>query len=164
MKNKEVLIILGAPNSPTGVLSNISKERLEFCFKIFKKGMQIICTGGWGTHFNTAEKSHAFYTKNYLVQKGISENSFLDFALSKNTVEDAVKVKEIITQLTAINLTIITSDYHLERVKLIFSEILKDYKMSFYGVKCRMKKEQYDALIAHEKKAINEIVNNGLYY
>lgn len=162
--NTEILIVLGSPNSPTGELSSVSKERLDFCRKIFQENSLILCTGGWGEHFNTAEKAHASYTKNYLIEKGISEAHFLDVALSDNTVDDAVKVKEIISKLSNITLTIITSDYHLERVKLVFNEILKNYKIKFIGVKSNFETEKYNALIKHEEKAIEGIIKNGLYY
>ena len=161
---KKVLVVLGSPNSPTGELSSISKERLNFCKEIFKKDMMILCTGGWGEHFNTSKKPHAFLAKNYLIKKGISEDNFTEIALSKHTVDDAVKVKEVLLKLSNIELTIITSDYHLKRVTLIFNEILNGYKMKFIGVKSTMEKEKYNAFLEHEKKAINEIIKNGLYY
>ncbi len=98
------------------------------------------------------------------MEKGISEDSFLEFALSTNTVEDAVKTRDIISTLENIHLKIITSDYHLERVKLIFREVLKNYKMNFIGVKTSFEEEEYNALLNHEKKAIEGIIKNGLYY
>ncbi len=45
---KEVLIVLGSPNSSLGVLSDISKSRLEYCKTIFNKGKLVLCTGGFG--------------------------------------------------------------------------------------------------------------------
>ncbi len=161
---REILVVLGSPNSPNGELSTIAKDRLNFCQKTYQNNMMILCTGGWGDHFNVAIESHAFYLKKYLLEKGIPENCFLEFALSVNTVDDAVKIKEIISSLDNIHLTIVTSDYHLERVKLIFNEVLKIYKKKFVGVKTNLEKEKYYALIKHEKNAIEGILKNGLYY
>jgi len=42
----EVLIVLGSPNSSLGILSNISKSRLDYCKAIFKEGNVVLCTGG----------------------------------------------------------------------------------------------------------------------
>ncbi len=162
--SKEILVVLGSPNSPTGELSIISKERLDFCLERFNNDMMILCTGGWGNHFNVAEEPHSFFTKKYLIEKGIPEDRFLENALSGNTVEDAVKTKEIISSLRDIQLTIITSDYHLKRVKLIFKELLKTYKLDFFGVKTNYEKEKLNALIVHEEKAMEGILKNGLYY
>lgn len=161
---KEVLIILGSPNSPSGKLSDISLSRLNYCVNHYKTGNLILCTGGWGEHFNTSEHAHALLAKQYLIENGIPEAVFLDFALSGNTVEDAVKAKEILSALENIKLTIITSDYHVNRVNLIFNEILKNYTMDFIGVKSNLDKDVYDALELHETKAINAIIENGLYY
>jgi len=161
---KEILIVLGSPNSPEGKLSAISKSRLDYCARRYTKGKQVLCTGGWGAHFNKALEAHAFYAKEYLIGVGIFENDFLDFALSSNTVEDAVKIKEIIVELECSNLVIITSDYHLERVELIFREVLKSYKVEFVGVESNMTKQDLEVLVQHEKKAVQSILENGLYY
>ncbi|MBA6153060.1 YdcF family protein [Gelidibacter maritimus] len=161
---KEVLIILGSPNSPSGKLSDISLSRLNYCVNHYQKGNLILCTGGWGAHFNTSEHAHAALAKRYLLENNIPEDVFLDFALSGNTVEDAVKAKEILSKLENIRLTIITSDYHVKRVKLIFNEILENYTMDFIGVKSNLDTDVYEVLEQHEKSAIDAIVKNGLYY
>ena len=163
MKNT-VLIILGSPNSPEGVLSDIALSRLNHCLSIYEEGTPILCSGGWGKQFNTAPKPHATYAKAYLIQKGVLESDFLDDALSSNTVDDAVKIKPIVEELKGYSLTIITSDYHLERVKLIFNDILKPFELHFVGVVSNLDKVQYDLLVQHEQKAIASILKNGLYY
>lgn len=161
---KDVLVILGSPNSPNGVLSDISKSRLKYCLKNYSKGKLILCSGGWGEHFNTTNKPHATYAKEYLIKNGAQEKDFLEIALSSNTVDDAVKIKEIIKEKNNIRLTIITSDYHLNRVKLIFEEILKSFELEFIGVKSHLETGAYNALVNHEKKAIQSILEKGLYY
>jgi len=160
----EILVVLGSPNSPSGELSSISKSRLDCCRKIFNNAQVILLTGGWGQHFNKSDKAHAYYGKEYLTGKGLSETVFLEFALSQNTVDDAVKIKSIISKFDKVKLTIITSDYHIERVKLVFNEILGDYEMKFLGVKSNLAKEELGQLIEHENQAIELIKKNGLYY
>lgn len=161
---REILIVLGSPNAPSGALSGISKSRLDYCLGRYRKGKLVLCTGGWGAHFNTAPNAHASYAKAYLVGNGIDESDFLDFALSENTVDDAVKIKPILSDFSHARLTIITSDYHLDRVRLIFDEILEGYPMEFIGVKSNLPEKEFDALVQHEKYAINSILKNGLYY
>ena len=124
----------------------------------------MLCTGGWGAYFNTSSNSHATYAKEYLIEQGLSEKDFLEIALSINTVDDAVKIKSIISNPENINLTIITSDYHLARVKLIFNRILKKYNLKFVGVESNLKEEEYNSLVQHEKEAIRSIIENGLNY
>ena len=161
---EHVFIILGSPNSSQGALSAISKSRLNYCINHYQKGNLVVCTGGWGEHFNTSENPHALFAKKYLIENGISENDFLDFALSSNTVDDAVKIKPIISKLKYPNLMVITSDYHIDRVKLIFSEILDKYKITYIAVESNFNKDDFDALVQHEKNAIETIIKNGLYY
>lgn len=160
----EILVVLGSPNSPSGELSNISKSRLDCCQEIFNNTQVILLTGGWGQHFNKSDKPHAYYGKEYLIEKGLSETDFLEFALSQNTVDDAVRIKSILSNIDTVKLTIITSDYHLERVKLVFNEILGEYKMSFLGAKSNLAEEKILQLIKHENRAIELIKKNGLYY
>jgi uncharacterized SAM-binding protein YcdF (DUF218 family) len=161
---KEILLVLGCTNSPSGLLSELAISRLNYCVNHYQKGTKILCTGGWGDHFNVSKESHATYAKQYLIENGLLEEDFLDFALSGHTVEDAVKIKPIVSKLKDVKLTIITSDYHLNRVKLIFNEILEDYIMDFIGVESKLEQAAYNALIQHEEKAIHAILKNGLYY
>jgi len=160
----DVLIVLGAPNSPSGKLSRIALGRLDACFNLYKKGRHILCTGGWGKHFNTSKEAHALYAKKYLMEKGVQDNDFLDFALSSNTVEDALKIKPIISTLENPQLTVITSDYHINRVKLIFQLVLENYPINYLGVQTDLPEKQMKVLIEHEQTAIQSIISNGLYY
>lgn len=161
---QEILVVLGAPNSPTGALSTISKCRLDCCKKLFFPGRKVICTGGWGDHFNISSNPHAHYAKAYLIEQGLTEKDFLVNALSKNTVDDAVKVKAIVSGMKDLKLIVITSDYHLERVQLIFHEILDNFELEFIGVECHLDKDTHRILIEHEQEAIKAILANGLYY
>ena len=68
---QDVFIVLGSPNSSTGVLSKISKSRLNYCVSHFKNDNLVLCTGGWGPHFNTSEQPHASYEKKYLIENDI---------------------------------------------------------------------------------------------
>lgn len=159
-----MLIVLGAPNSPTGELGEISLSRLNCCISLYSKGKKILCTGGWGTHFNTSEEAHAAHAKKYLIDKGVSEDDFLDFALSSNTVEDAVKAKQIISEMEDPHVTVITSVFHFERVKLIFQEVFENYNINFIGIQCDISVDQLKHLIDHEQEAIQSIMENGLQY
>jgi len=154
MASKEVLVILGSTNSSTGELSDISKSRLEYGANLYSYGKFILCTGGWGKHFNISNEAHAVYSKNYLIARGIPESAFLEFALSNNMVEDAVKSKPILHKLKNPKITIITSDFHLPRVQLIFNEILKGVTFECVGVSTFfLDSEQRTMLLAHEQES-----------
>jgi uncharacterized SAM-binding protein YcdF (DUF218 family) len=161
---QKILIVLGSPNTPSGKLSEISKDRLNYCLHYFQEGNLILCTGGWGAHFNTAKNAHAFYLKKFLIDQGLLESDFLEPALSSNTVDDAIKTKPLVSTFKNPHLTIITSDYHLNRVKLVFNEILKEHTLEYIGIESDLNKEEYTSLAKHETKAVQSILENGLYY
>ena len=163
---KEALIVLGSPNSVEGILGNIAVDRLNYCLRIFdpKKNL-ILCTGGFGDHFNPTNIPHANYAIDYLMSYGIDKEYFMDIALSSNSVEDAVKAKQVLLNSDNNYLVkVITSDFHLERVQLIFDHIITNFTKEYFGVTHQMPIEEKQRLIQHEKRAIDEIRKNGIYF
>jgi uncharacterized SAM-binding protein YcdF (DUF218 family) len=162
---KNVIILLGSPNSSKGWLSKIAIGRAKKCLEIFNPDTDIIlCTGGFGVHFNTSDKPHTAYLKRYLMRQGIAENAFLPFANSSNTVQDATKSKEILIEFGATKAMIITTEYHLKRVQLIFDEILSDIEKTYVGVPNNMTLKSLQKFEQHEEKAVAGILRDGLYY
>lgn len=161
----KTLVVLGSPNSEDGSLEYIALDRLNYCLDVFDPtNNYIICAGGFGEHFNTTKNPHATYAMKYLMDKGVENESFLEPALSANTVEDAVMTKKIMLHHNLDSLVVITSDYHVERVKLIFDEILAPFTIEYKGVEHDISNVEKEKLLAHEKKAIDGILNKGLYY
>ncbi len=161
----EVIVVLGSPNFPDGTLGPIALDRIKGCLSIFDPTKhKILCTGGFGAHFNTSPVAHANYLKDFLIQKGVPSTAFLPLAFSSNTVEDAVMSKFILKEVEYKNLLILTSEYHLARVKFIFTEILKDFNLSFNAVIHHSMDDLLEPLIQHEKLAMEQLKSNGLYY
>ena len=162
---KNVIIILGSPNSSKGRLSRIAIGRARKCLEIFNSETDmILCTGGFGKHFNTSEKPHANHLKRFLIKNGITENYFLPYANSSNTVQDATKAKEILLENEVKKVKIITTNYHLKRVQLIFDEILSEFEKTYFGVPNNMSSKSLLKFENHEKKAVEGILRDGLYY
>ena len=161
----EVIVVLGSPNFPDGTLGPIAIDRLNGCLALFDpQKHKILCTGGFGSHFNISPTAHAIYLKQYLIDKGVPSTAFLPVALSSNTVEDAVMAKSILNDYTFENLKIITSEYHLERVKFIFKEILKDFPLEYMAIEHHSMDELLEPLIQHEIRALGQLLTHGLYY
>ena len=161
----EVIVVLGSPNFPDGTLGPIAMDRLQGCLFIFNpQKHKILCTGGFGAHFNTSPVAHANYLKDFLIQKGVPSTAFLPLALSSNTVDDAVMSKSILKETKFKDLIIITSEYHVARVKFIFIEILKDFNLNFKSVAHHSIDDVLVPLIQHEKVAMDQLISNGLYY
>ena len=95
---KGIITVLGSPNDNSGKLYSIAIERCNEAIKMYKSnpGWKIVLTGGFGQHFNTTDKPHAFYLNEYLVEHGIPESDILEFVESSNTLEDASLLKPII--------------------------------------------------------------------
>ena len=162
---KNVIIILGSPNSVKGRLSKIAIGRAEKCLEIFNPATDaVLCTGGFGVHFNVTNTPHAEYLKRYLIKKGILETHFLRFANSSNTVQDATKSKEILLENELKKITIITTEYHVKRVQLIFNEILSEFDKTYRSVPNNMSKKCLKKFETHEANSIDGILKNGLYY
>jgi hypothetical protein len=161
----EVIVVLGSPNFPDGTLGPIALDRLQGCLSIFNSQKhKILCTGGFGAHFNTSPVAHANYLKDFLILKGVPSTAFLPLALSSNTVEDAVMSKSILMKTVFKDLIITTSEYHVARVEFIFTEILKDFNLNFKAVAHHSIDDVLEPLIQHEKVAMDQLISNGLYY
>ncbi|KPJ70067.1 hypothetical protein AMJ44_01160, partial [candidate division WOR-1 bacterium DG_54_3] len=147
-----IIIILGSPNDAHGNLSDIATGRLNKGLQEYRHypGYKILCTGGFGEHFNTTDKPHAHYAINYLLQKGLLETDILEIVESQNTVEDALLSKPIIEKYNVTSLIIVSSDFHMLRVRYIFEKIYRGYHLTFSGTKTDYNEERYKILRNHE--------------
>lgn len=95
---KYIILLLGAPNDEQGRLSQMAQDRIDCAYNLYANNehMTFLCTGGYGQHFNTTNRPHAYYAKQALIKKGVREEDFLPFILSTNTYEDFKISKEII--------------------------------------------------------------------
>lgn len=162
-----ILLVLGAPNSPEGLLSPIAISRLDSCIALYREeGSYILLTGGFGPHFNTTDKPHAWYARQYLKGKGIPAHKILDSVESSNTVEDASLSKPLIQALEPSCVTIITSDFHLQRAGLIFCDIYRDIApLRFVAAPSyNLPLEELLEFMQHETKALEHLRRNGLKF
>ncbi len=159
---EKIVVVLGASNSAAGKLDEIALDRLNACAELnLNENNLILCTGGIGPHFNTTHTPHAEYAKAYLKSLGIDQSRFLEIANSLHTVSDAIEVEKIIRNRECA-LQIITSNFHLERVKIIFDHVIPQIEKEYIGVEHQLPEWRSTELIAHEKKALAEINKNGL--
>ncbi len=166
-KIKKIYVVLGSLNYKTGELNDLATNRIDKCLEIIKEqnNYKILCTGGFGNNFNNTPIPHAEHLYRYLEKNGVDRDVFLAPALSKNTVDDAVKSKEILEQLEFEEFIVITSDFHVDRVKLIFNLICGEiWNFKVISAKSNMTPERSKKLRDHENKAIKQIKNKGLYF
>lgn len=154
--SKKAIVLLGAPNDEDGNLSQIALERankaIEECTK--QPDALVLPTGGWGDHFNTTDKPHAFYSRKYLVEHGVAESRFLPAAESGNTAEDATLAAPILANAEIDEVTIVTSDFHVPRAKLLFRRALKGVSISFAPSTTNLPEEELGKLTNHELRSV----------
>jgi len=161
------ILILGAPNDKNGNLSLIAKTRLIHGAKelSLNPGFKILLTGGFGMHFNETNHPHWKYAKDFLIKElSISPNSFLDESIdSANTVEDVEKAKHIFQKYNFKKIILVTSEFHLKRVKYIIEKALNN-KETILLYSCVADKELDEDLLKrlneHEKKAMDNLKSN----
>lgn len=168
-KFKTIYLILGSLNYKNGELNDLATDRLDKCLELISqrndKEYGIICTGAYGTNFNNTAIPHGKYLFNYLRNNGISEDHFIEIAMSRHTVHDATKSKEIIEKHQFEKITVITTDFHKERVELIFSLIYpKEWVFKVIPSHTELAEERREKLTNHEIKAIAQIKEKGLYF
>ena len=151
-----VIIVLGSPNSDDGQLFAIGIARCEQAFLEFNKypDAKILCTGGFGQLFNRTNLPHYVYTQRYLQNKGLVVADFLPPALSAYTFEDATSAQPILAKYDTKQATLVTSDFHMARAKLIFSHVMPDINFEYAAAKADLPEAELAKLVAHEHQAI----------
>ncbi|MFC0184222.1 YdcF family protein [Pseudarcicella hirudinis] len=117
-----LLILLGATNSHDGQLSPMAIDRLICAYHFLKNNPEfsILCTGGFGNHFNTSDYPHAQYLQHFLLEREIDPRRFTEFALSENTIEDAQLSRQIISRYNPAMVAVLSSDFTSKEPDLLF--------------------------------------------
>ena len=157
-----VIIILGSPNDKKGQLLPIAISRAEAGLLEYKKNTdyKVLCTGGFGASFNATNIAHGQYLQTDLIAKGVSPSSFLDVTLSAFTLQDATLSKPILAQHSISRCILVTSDFHMERAKLVFNHVFPQLSFEYVKAETVVSKVEFDKLVAHEKKAIKRELTN----
>jgi uncharacterized SAM-binding protein YcdF (DUF218 family) len=157
-----VIIVLGSPNDDEGNLSPTAISRCQQAKLEFDKNnnVQILCTGGFGASFNTTTKPHGFYTKQYLMNKGIIESVFLPIVESRFTLEDARLSKTVLEQENITEVILVTSDFHMARAKLVFNYVFPKINFTYSPAVTLLPAVDLIRLRDHEKKAILRELEN----
>ena len=152
---------MGSPNSDRGELLSVARDRCDRAIREYHRhpGYAILPTGGFGTHFNTTDRPHAFYLREHLLAHGVPQEDILEFAESRNTVEDAALSFPIATKHGIDRAIIVTSDYHADRARYVFERAYADIALVISA--CPTDEATCDldlrALVAHEKEALAKL-------
>lgn len=162
-----LIIVLGSPNDIQGNLSIIAEGRINLAYKIWNdlsyKNCKFLLTGGFGDHFNKTEKPHAYYSKLRLIKLGVPESKFVEFAESVNTVDDALKSLPIVKKYNVKYLFVISSDFHIARVRFIFDRVFKDKEIQYFGAPYldSVDMNERNILLDHEYRELTSLKEKG---
>lgn len=156
-KTRLAIVLLGAPNDEEGRLSSIAEERCALALRECRlhPDALVLPTGGFGDHFNTTDKPHAYYTRRLLVAEGVDEARFLPHAESRNTVEDAALAAPVLAQAGVTSVIIVTSDFHVARAEFLFKLALPEStEILFAPATTHLPEDELERLRAHERGAL----------
>ena len=135
----------------------ILKKRIDVFLKKCKKGDKVILSGGKS---NSSQKhTQAFIMKKYIKNHtDIEDKNILLENKSKTTVDNIFFTFKLLEKHNISNVSIITSTWHLKRVKMIvkyFSE--RKMKITYLGArKLRPNNPREEKLIHMEKKYMED--------
>lgn len=163
----KILLVLGSPNSPEGHLSEMAISRLEACCQLYSvEKASIVLTGGFGAHFNTSDKPHAYYLREQLLAGGIPPEAILGLVDSANTVQDATLSKWILAQYNPDEVVVITSDYHVPRARVVFEAVYAPFRnLTYVGTSsAKVAPDILEPLQKHEIRALQDLQDNGVRF
>lgn len=161
----KILIILGFKLNDDGGMNIILKNRLDKSAKLYctiNYDIIIVSGGNVGKNKKLTESS---VMKKYLVEKHLIDSKIIiEENNSSDTNENAIETYKIIKKIKNIkNVTIVTSKFHLERVKYVFSHFYKNnfnlifkFSKDYTCSKVLNLKKLYE----NEAKYINDFLNS----
>jgi uncharacterized SAM-binding protein YcdF (DUF218 family) len=135
-------------------LSDQTKERLENGMGLYFSGKlkKIIVSGNYKELFGI---SLAQAMKKYAIEKGVKEEDIIKEEISLESVGQLLFCKIGILEIKkCFKVVIISSDYHIERLKILANTIFdKKYKIDFIGVKSSINSEELNKIKKDEEKS-----------
>ena len=132
----DAVIVLANQMDENGLLNSESKARANKAVEILnKREISHIVTCGWA-YRNDSDIKIADAFKSYIVNSlGVNPSKVITELNSRDTVGDAYFTKiNLALSLNWKNLCVVTSDYHVQRTKEIFSFIYgNDFSVEVYG-------------------------------
>ena len=172
---KNIICVLCGGLQENGDPNEFVKTRLDKAYEMYNlcnKNSTIILILGGGTYhkppfinkdnFVVHESSSG---SSYLYNKGVNPNSIIREWSSYDTIANGFfTFTNYINYINIDKLTIITSDFHLERSKIIFNYFNnlfnKNKNIEYISVKSNLEKKILDIRSKREKKSLNNFKKN----
>ena len=161
--NSPIVVVLGAPNSPSGELSPIALARINRAIDLVfeKDDSMLLLTGGYG-NFNPAPLPHADYLRKYALAHAVPEHRILLCSESSSTLEDAAFARDLLEDLGHEGeLFVVTSDYHERRTEIVFTSMFPDRLVHIVPTSVELSPIELEVIITHETNALEQITMQG---
>lgn len=157
------IVILGGGITKEGKLPENAKKKLRKAWQIFKKQKKakILVCGKYSFLYpkNKIPKiTEAEAMRDYLLKLGVPRQSIYLEKKSKDTIGNAYYAKKLFfipkKEKKAI---VVTSDFHLERVKFIFKKIFgKNYQLKFVTVPSPSRNKKREKIAKRQKMLLEK--------
>ena len=148
----KIVVVLSHKMKQGGKLENESKARADLAIKtFFNNNCDFILTLGWDYRQDSnIPIAHAF--SSYIKDKRVSAEKIISDINSRDTVGDAIFSKIILMrEYNPKKIYVVSSDYHIQRVEIIFRSIYQDqFDLEFLS--CHIDKDKN-----HETKELKSL-------
>lgn len=154
-----LIAVLGGGIDLRGNIPDYVYARLDKAIELYDKLHCDIVLSGKYSFLYSSEKppiTEASKMAEYLLNKGVKKEILLKEEKSKDTIGNAYYLKKIffIPKKEREGI-IITSRFHLDRVRYIFSKIFgSNYKLEFIGVEESLPKEEGERVVERQKELL----------
>ncbi len=158
----KLVVLLGNENDSEGNLSPVAISRANTAVRFLNKNNEwlVLPTGAFGSHFNTTKIPHGQYLTDYLLANGIPASQILPHTNSANTIQDGICAHKIVANLEASQIVVVTSDFHMKRVKFIFGQLFADMTIEYLNAPNQVDPPTLAKLLAHETRALRRLQEN----
>ena len=162
MSGTRYVFILGAPNDVDGRLSLTSLARIDTAERLYRDDpkIRVVVTGGYGAHFNRAQRPHRVYVGDELGRRGIViEEVPDDLMASANTVQDALSIESFVEAKGLSAFEVITSAFHVARCHFIFDCVFTSARVALHSAADPA--DLMPSVVEHEARALADLVAQG---
>ena len=144
-KSFDAIIVLGAGITPKGNLTRVAKSRMDKAIELYREGAapKIIVTG----------RKESAVMRRYAVRKGVNPASVLLESHALDTIGNAFFTRKMfLLPNNWQSIIIVTSIFHINRARLVFSKVLgKSYRMLFVPSKRVLSDKAFKGKLEVEK-------------
>lgn len=151
------IVVLGGGINLQGQIPAHVYQRLDKALELYKKypSSKIILTGKYSFLYRKEKPptTEAARMSEYLLQQGIPKSDLLLEDKSKNTFANAYYLKKnFLVPQKIFAATIITSHFHIARVKYIFQKVFgSSYRFEFIAIQEQLSKDEEEKVVDRQK-------------